>query len=820
MPKVVQECHINGTIQSKIDQICPVLMSFQLKTGHYTGDETIFTAIDFPYKLDHFQKHSLCSIEDGHHIIVTAHTGSGKTTVAEYAIAKHINNNKKVIYTTPIKALSNQIKNGLERKYPTWDVGIKTGDIVINEDAQVLIMTTEILRNQLFKGDFDSDHVSCVIFDEVHWIKDKSRGKVWEESIIMMPKEVQMVMLSATIPDADKFAQWIANCKGWQTDLVPTTHRVVPLTHYIMCPEGLCEIMDNHGKFQTSRVEEASRKFSFEPYQLDKYISRLQVSEMLPAFFFCFSRKDCENHSSNIKTPLISGKEATEISHLFDSYIREFGDRYLGSAQVWKVKSLLEKGVCYHHSGLLPVLKEIIELIFSKGLLKVLFVTETFAAGVNMPAKTVVFTGLKKYDDSVRDLRDLNPEEYSQMAGRAGRRGLDKKGNVILLPFHHSEKRLEAPRLKKILCGDLQPISSQFAVDPSFVLKAIYSRDTESATEITEYVNRSLLNQQHSRNITQMEVDLKKLNYRLSELERLVPVAEFENPDSKYSQFLELSKMPSAASQTKNRRKKRGATQSASVIFSEVEKQFYAEALQKYNSYLEIKKQRDQTFKDFETSSTVFIEFINRIINYLRKLEYITEESESKSLNLTKSDLTVKGIVASNINDCNSVVLTEMLTNGYFEDLDTDEIIGLLSVFIGEREEDREHELTPRLRDTTHNLLEQLIPEIEQKEALYLPSALLTSDWYQYNTEYVDISTLWASGAAFRTIQEKVSVIYEGNFVKNMLKLKNLCETLIKSAEIIGDHILIKKIEKYNELLIRDIVTPESLYLKKSALTL
>lgn len=177
-------------------------MKFTTKVGTYIDNETKLDALDFPYELDNFQKHAANSIEHGHHVVVTAHTGSGKTSVAEYAIAHHINKNKRVVYTTPIKALSNQIHKDLKRKYPSWDIGIWTGDIKVNSNAQIVIATTEIVRNNLFRDRDDLKLVGCVIFDEVHWIKDRDRGHVWEECIVAMPKKIQLVMLSATIPAA------------------------------------------------------------------------------------------------------------------------------------------------------------------------------------------------------------------------------------------------------------------------------------------------------------------------------------------------------------------------------------------------------------------------------------------------------------------------------------------------------------------------------------------------------------------------------------------------------------------------------------------
>ena len=388
--------------------------------------EYVKRIIDFPYKIDDFQLKSIESIEKHQHILVTAHTSAGKSTIAEFAIAKCGLTNKKVIYTSPIKTLSNQKYYDLKQKSTTLlnirpeDIGIMTGDVKINSDnAQCTIMTTEILRNKLYKDITYFDDVDIVVFDEVHYIKDIDRGHVWEEAIIMMPEHITIVMLSATISNPREFADWVQNVKGCKTNLVSTLYRPVPLRFYLFADEQLYPLITPEKKINTNNYNTVKKFYT--KYYKDKYSpkalfnelsSYLHIEMSLPAILFCFSRKNCEIYSKYITLTLNTHEERSEIEHIFNKHVTKnmsASDRNL--PQTLLIKSNLMKGIGIHHSGLLPLLKEIIEILFSKGLIKILFATETFAVGVNMPAKTVIFTELEKYD-SYHGRRNLFTDEF------------------------------------------------------------------------------------------------------------------------------------------------------------------------------------------------------------------------------------------------------------------------------------------------------------------------------------------------------------------------------------------------------------------------
>ena len=441
----------------------------------YENQEYSFEEFSFP--LSDFQKYAIEGIQKGQHVLVTAHTGSGKTLPAEFAIQHFVSQGKKVIYTSPIKALSNQKFYDFTQKYPAISFGLLTGDIKTNPTADVLIMTTEILMNALFSNqkiqselsfqmDIDND-LGCVIFDEVHYINDSDRGQTWEQTILMLPLHIQMVMLSATIDNPIGFAEWIEQRdekKHKQVYLASTHHRVVPLTHYgyfatTETPFKLIkdktiqqQIRDQtnklvllktaNGKFVDEGLTTLSNLtklfhkheiFIKRKFVLNKLVEHLKEKEMLPAIVFVFSRKAVEQCAKEITTNLLEddSKIPYTVANECEQIIRRFPNykEYLELPEYIELVGLLEKGIGIHHSGMIPVLREIVEWMISKKYIKLLFATESFAIGLDCPIKTAVFSAMKKYDG--KHFRYLLPHEYTQMAGRAGRRGIDTVGHVV-----------------------------------------------------------------------------------------------------------------------------------------------------------------------------------------------------------------------------------------------------------------------------------------------------------------------------------------------------------------------------------------------------
>jgi len=464
-------------------------------------------AQEYPFELDTFQKQAVVHLERGECVFVAAHTSAGKTVVAEYAVALAAQHLTRCIYTSPIKALSNQKYRDFKKKF--GDVGLITGDVALNPDASCLIMTTEILRSMLYRGADLVRDIEWVVFDEVHYVNDSERGVVWEEVIIMLPEHVGMIFLSATTPNTVEFSNWIGRTKRKPVHVIQTSHRPTPLQHFVYNEGVMTRIMDARGTFlregykKAKGRERAAEKeeggggkgggkgggrgkgggkgggsnAKAEKQQWVKLIKQLTAEELLPVIVFSFSKKRCAECADHISAlDLITPAQRSEV-HVFVEYARgrlKGSDRDL--PQVLALKELLSRGIGVHHGGLLPIMKEVVEMLFGRGLVKVLFATETFAMGVNMPARTVVFNGVRKHDG--RGFRSLEPGEYTQMAGRAGRRGLDPVGNVILAcwPGKHSGMP-EEHDLHRLLKGQSTKLESQFYLSYSMILNLLRQED-------------------------------------------------------------------------------------------------------------------------------------------------------------------------------------------------------------------------------------------------------------------------------------------------------------------------------------------------------
>ncbi|KAG5750784.1 hypothetical protein H9Q72_004318 [Fusarium xylarioides] len=448
------------------------------------------------FKLDPFQSLSVASIEREESVLVSAHTSAGKTVVAEYAVAQCLKRNQRVIYTSPIKALSNQKYRDFEAIF--GDVGLMTGDVTINPTASCLVMTTEILRSMLYRGSEIMREVAWVVFDEIHYMRDKIRGVVWEETIIMLPDKVRYVFLSATIPNAFQFAEWIAKIHHQACHVVYTDFRPTPLQNYFFpCGgTGARLIVDEKSNFNEQNfnkvMQEVEEKKGADPNDpnarqkgkgknkktnkggadsgsdISKIIRMTIKKKFNPVIVFNFSKRECENLAMNISSLSFNDdSEKAMVRKVFTSAIESLseGDREL--PQIINLLPLLERGIGVHHSGLLPILKETIEILFQESLIKVLFATETFSIGLNMPAKTVVFTQVNKWDGVKR--RPLTSSEYIQMAGRAGRRGLDARGIVIMM----IDDKLEPDTAKEIVTGHQDRLNSAFYLGYNMILNLL-----------------------------------------------------------------------------------------------------------------------------------------------------------------------------------------------------------------------------------------------------------------------------------------------------------------------------------------------------------
>ena len=394
----------------------------------FTGlrEPTREPAKNYKFTLDPFQSQSVLCIENDQSVLVSAHTSAGKTVVAEYAIALSLKQKQRVIYTTPIKALSNQKYREFYEEFS--DVGLMTGDVTINPSASCLIMTTEILRSMLYRGSEVMREVGWVIFDEIHYMRDKERGVVWEETIILLPDNVHYVFLSATIPNARQFAEWIAHLHKQPCHVVYTDFRPTPLQHYIFPAggDGIHLVVDEHGQFREDnfttamavlqnagdaakgdqRGKKGGVKGGAEGSNIFKIVKMIMERSFAPVIVFSFSKKECEAYALQMaKLDFNTPEEKKLVDEVFSNAMMVLSEEDRSLPQVENVLPLLKRGIGIHHGGLLPILKETIEILFGEGLLKALFATETFAMGLNMPARTVLFTSTQKFDG--KDFRFL-----------------------------------------------------------------------------------------------------------------------------------------------------------------------------------------------------------------------------------------------------------------------------------------------------------------------------------------------------------------------------------------------------------------------------
>ncbi|EOD44282.1 putative atp-dependent rna helicase dob1 protein [Neofusicoccum parvum UCRNP2] len=450
-------------------------------------------AREYPFTLDPFQQVSVHSIQRNESVLVSAHTSAGKTVVAEYAIAHCLKNNQRVIYTSPIKALSNQKYREFMADF--GDVGLMTGDVTINPTATCLVMTTEILRSMLYRGSEIMREVAWVIFDEVHYMRDKSRGVVWEETIILLPDKVRYVFLSATIPNAMQFAEWITKTHNQPCHVVYTDFRPTPLQHYFFPAgaDGIHLIVDEKGVFREDNFQKAMQTISDKqgddpadamakrkgkgkdkklnkggqkgPSDIYKIVKMIMMKNYNPVIVFSFSKRECENLALQMSSLSFNDdSEKQLVTKVFNSAIESLSEQDRELPQIQHLLPLLKRGIGVHHSGLLPILKETIEILFQEGLIKVLFATETFSIGLNMPAKTVVFTSVRKFDGVSQ--RWVTPSEFIQMSGRAGRRGLDDRGIVIMM----IDEKMEPTVAKEIVRGEQDKLNSAFYLSYNMIL--------------------------------------------------------------------------------------------------------------------------------------------------------------------------------------------------------------------------------------------------------------------------------------------------------------------------------------------------------------
>ncbi|MEG3866747.1 DEAD/DEAH box helicase [Microcoleus sp. Z1_B2] len=439
----------------------------------------------FPFELDNFQREAIAALDAGKSVVVCAPTGSGKTLIGEYAIHQALDRGRRVFYTTPLKALSNQKLRDFRSQFGDDNVGLLTGDISVNRDAPILVMTTEIFRNMLYGtpiGEVGTSltGVETVVLDECHYMNDRQRGTVWEESIIYCSSEIQLLALSATVANSDQLTDWINKVHG-PTELVYSDFRPVPLQFHFANQKGIFPLLDETGKRANVRLvpkkkQQKVERGSIPTPSLTDVLARLDDRDMLPAIYFIFSRRGCDQAVAEVGNfSLVNEAETAELKRIIDDFLQRNPE-----AERFGQKEALLKGIAAHHAGILPAWKGLVEELFGRGLIKVVFATETLAAGINMPARTTVISTLSKRTDKGHRL--LNASEFLQMAGRAGRRGMDKQGHVVAV-----QTRFEGAKEASYLAtAKADPLASQFTPSYGMVLNLLQTHTLDEAQELVE----------------------------------------------------------------------------------------------------------------------------------------------------------------------------------------------------------------------------------------------------------------------------------------------------------------------------------------------
>jgi ATP-dependent RNA helicase HelY len=475
-------------------------------------------ATTLPFQLDDFQQEAVRTLLAGDSVMVAAPTGSGKTVVAEFGIYDVFRSTARVFYTTPIKALSNQKYRDLRGIYGD-EVGLLTGDVSENREARVIVMTTEILRNMLLQSPWELDDVDVVIFDEIHYLADPERGTTWEEAIILCPEHVQLICLSATVTNAGEIAQWISRTHR-PIRLITHDQRPVPLALYYFHDKEMKQVVDHTGNTVASfantggeqrraRNNDRSRRSGksrvapeLEEAPADTIVEALHKADMLPAIYFVFSRADCQTYADRMHVThpnFVSRSMQVQINQIIERYLAILRPEDHELEQVQSITRLARNGIAFHHAGLLPILKQLVETLFADGLLQVVFATDTLALGVNMPARTVVIGKMTKWDGRRR--RALTTNEFQQMAGRAGRRGMDAFGHVVVphSPWMPYREMIE------IATGPLEPVRSAFAVRYNTVL---HLWDPPEGERVRQMLRQSLAQFQAGERLRQLEQDI------------------------------------------------------------------------------------------------------------------------------------------------------------------------------------------------------------------------------------------------------------------------------------------------------------------------
>lgn len=718
---------------------------------------------EFPFEPDEFQKEAFNIIDEGKSVVVCAPTGAGKTVIAEHAIHKAIEDGTRLFYTTPLKALSNQKYYDFSQKYGSDRVGLLTGDTSINRGAQIVVMTTEVFRNMLYGTNFGSvsdnmKEVRYVVLDEVHYMNDEQRGTVWEESIIYCPTNVQIIALSATVANADELTDWI-NTVHSRTELVNTDFRPVPLRFYYFDssqPDKILPLLTPSGQLN-SKIRPEKRLFGKKLQNKKSYvknvIANLQNNDMLPAIYFTFSRKKCDEQMEKCASlDLVTRGEKAQIQQIIDEYIADNPHLYNN-----KHIEYLLCGVASHHAGLLPAWKNLVERLFQKGLIKVVFATETLAAGINMPARSTVISSISKRTDSGH--RMLTASEFLQMSGRAGRRGMDEIGYVTIVgtQFQSPEEAAE------LVLSNANPLESRFSPSYSMVLNLLQRFSLDEAKELI------LKSFGYFSAGTRLQPLLKAKQITLNEIKSRDFTCPYKLSDSDMHEYDKLRHIYVQNRHTYKKICKQEKGKNRPL--SKEAKDFGLQTKMMLQKMHEFKCDNCKLYRKHSKNTEVLARFSNHISKLDKEIEkqkdifwnkFLAHRSVLQDFGYLKDDYpTEKGVTTSQIRSENELFIAEIVFSHILENLTPAQLAAVIcAVTTEDLRVDIPHLPISEPVRKTLNLIKNIKRHIEKAQ-----SKEGVEDVMYINAYFSSLIELWVEGAEWETITEQIDM-GEGDIVR------------------------------------------------------
>lgn len=736
----------------------------------------------YSFAFDEFQLAGCHSLEEGKSVLIAAPTGAGKTIIGEFAtfLSEHFGN--RCFYTTPIKALSNQKYQELVSVYGDSEVGLLTGDSSINSGARIVVMTTEVLRNMIYADVSSVDDLGYVVMDEVHYLADKFRGAVWEEILIHLPERIQVVSLSATVSNAEEFGEWLKTVRG-ETDVVLSEIRPVPLYQHILIGNRILDLFVDEGRVNPEivRLERNSvKRLPGQSWKEQRYstiksltrpeiVEKLQARGFLPAIFFIFSRAGCDAAVTTCireGLSLTNTEEREEIREVIALRTHELPHEDFGVLGFYEWSAALERGIASHHAGLLPMFKETVEELFQRGLLKIVFATETLALGINMPARSVVLEKLVKWNGETHSA--ISPGEYTQLTGRAGRRGIDVEGNALIL----WSEQIDSGMAAGLASTRTYPLKSSFSPTYNMSANLVMRFGQERARES---LGASFAQFQADKAVVGLAKQISKNEAVVSQIKREVE-CHLGNFDE-YMEFrFQIKELEAAFSQ---RRDVSGSRRSHHARIEEEisdirrlmkqhpchqcpERESHARTIEKAHRLM---RETQGLKQRMESRTNVIPRTFDRVCEVLEELGY-----------LEQGRVTKQGVILSKVYAETDLLLSELINSSVLTEVSASDLVGILSALIYEGRGERSR--TPRLPRSIENVMPQII-KIWSRIVTLEESCGVTPQ-REPNFDLAWSAYRWANGNSLQSILRETDIVV-GDFVRSMRQIIDLLGQLMNA---------------------------------------